>query len=72
MAKGYSQIAGEDFDETYAAVVHLESLRMTAAIAAQKRLEIWQVNFVSAYLNSIPKHDIYMCLPPGFLGGRAN
>lgn len=70
VAKGYSQVVGEDFEETYAAVVHLESLRMSVAIAAQEGLEIWQVDFVSAYLNSIPEHEMYMCLPPGFLGGE--
>lgn len=70
VAKGFSQVAGEDFDETYAAVVHLESLRMSAAIAAQEGLEIWQIDFVSAYLNSIPEHKIYMRLPPGFPGGE--
>lgn len=70
VAKGYSQVAGEDFDETYAAVVRLESLRMSAAIAAQESFEIWQVDFVSAYLNSIPEHEVYMHLPPGFPGGE--
>ena len=70
VAKGYSQVAGEDFDETYAAVVCLELLRMSAAIATQESFKIWQVNFVSAYLNSIPEHEVYMRLPPGFPGGE--
>lgn len=70
VAKGYSQVAGEDFDKTYAAVVRLKSLRMSAAIAAQTGMEIWQVDFVSAYLNSIPEHEVYMKLPPGFPGGE--
>lgn len=70
VAKGYSQVASKDFDETYVAVVHLESLRMSAAIAAQEGLEIWQVDFVSTYLNSIPEQKVYMKLPPGFLGGE--
>lgn len=68
VAKGYLQIVGEDFDKTYAAVVCLESLKMSAAVAAQKSLEIWQVDFVLTYLNSILEHNIYMHLPPGFLG----
>ena len=38
--KGYLQVAGEDFNETYAAIVHLESLRMLAAIAAQEGFKI--------------------------------
>lgn len=39
--KGFSQIAGENFDETYVAVMHLESLQMSTAVAAQEGLEIW-------------------------------
>ena len=37
-------------------------------VAVQEGLEIWQVDFVSTYLNSIPEHKVYMKLPPGFLG----
>ena len=43
---------------------------MSAAVAAQEGLEIWQVDFISAYLNSIPEHEVYMRLPPGFPGGE--
>ena len=70
VAKGYSQVAGEDFEETYAAVVRLESLRISAAVAAKLGLHIWQVDFVSAYLNSVPEHTVYMHVPPGFQGGE--
>lgn len=70
VAKGFSQIVGKDFEETYAAVVCLESLRMSIAIAAQLGLAIWQVDFVSAYLNSVPSHTIYMQVPPGLAGGE--
>ena len=70
VAKGFSQVAGEDFDKTYAAVVQLKSLHMSAAIAAQEGLEIWQVDFISAYLNSIPEHKVYIHLPPVFPGGE--
>ena len=70
VVKGFSQVASEDFDEMYVAVMRLESLWMSAAVAAQEGLEIWQVDFVSAYLNSIPKHEVYMKPPPGLLGGE--
>ena len=64
VAKGYSQILGEDYKETYAAVVRRESHCMSAAAATQSNLCVWQVDFVSAYLNSIPKYDVYMDVPP--------
>ena len=37
------------------------------AIAAQKGLKIWQVDFISAYLNSDCQYNVYMELPPGFV-----
>jgi len=66
VAKGFSQIQGEDFDETYAAVARLESFHIAMAVAAQKGMKIWQVDFVSAYLNSDCQYNIYIELPPGF------
>ncbi|KAG5717994.1 hypothetical protein E4T56_gene1712 [Termitomyces sp. T112] len=53
VAKGYSQIVGEDYKETYMAVVRLESICISAAVAAQMDWHIWQVDFVSTYLNSV-------------------
>jgi len=66
VVKGFSQIQGEDFNKTYAVVAQLESFRIAMAVAAQKGMKIWQVDFVSAYLNSDCQYDIYMELPPGF------
>lgn len=70
VAKGFFQVAGEDFNKTHVAIVCLESLQMLAVVAAQEGFKIWQVDFVLAYLNSILKHEVYMCLPSGFLGGE--
>jgi len=66
VAKGFSQVQGEDFNETYAVVARLKSFRIAMAIAAQKGMKIWQVDFVLAYLNSDCQYDVYMELPPGF------
>lgn len=66
VAKGLSQIPGVNFNETYALFVHLESMQMSAAIAAHLGLCIWQADFVSIYLNSCLKHMVYMHLLPGY------
>jgi len=34
VAKGYTQVIGEDYNETYASVARLESVRLVCAIAA--------------------------------------
>jgi len=67
VGKGYTQQIGVDYDETWAAVTCLESVRMTAAIAAKLDLTLWRIDFVGAYLNSLMKEDIYMKQPEGFV-----
>ena len=67
VGKGYTQQLGVDYNETWAAVARLESIRMTAAIAAKLDLKLWRLNFVGAYLNSVTKEEIYMKQPEGFV-----
>ena len=62
MAKGFTQIPGVDFFESYASVVWYEFLCMNFAIAAVKDLEVWQINYVTAYLNSEPQMMTYIQL----------
>jgi len=69
VAKGFTQVLGEDYDETYALVARLESVRLVCAIAASRRLRLWQIDFVSAFLNSESVFDIYMEQPRGFEEG---
>jgi len=66
VAKGFMQILGEDYDETYASVTRLESVQLVCAIAASLSLRLWQVDFVSAFLNSENTFEIYMEQPLGF------
>lgn len=67
VGKGFSQIYGLDYDQTYGAVVRMESLRILLAIIAQLGLKMWMVDFVSAFLNSDIKHTVYMKQPDGFV-----
>ena len=46
VAKGFTQILGEDYDETYAFVARLEFVRLVCVITASLGLRLWQVNFV--------------------------
>jgi len=66
VAKGFMQILGEDYDETYTSVTRLESIRLVCAIATSLGLRLWQVDFVSAFLNSKNTFEIYMEQLPGF------
>ena len=63
VAKGFSQIPGIDFFETYASVVQYESLRMNLAIAAATDMETWQLDYIAVYLNSHPQATPHAELP---------
>ena len=67
VGKGYTQQLGVDYNKTWAGVTQLESVRMTAAIAAKFNLKLWRIDFVGAYLNSLTKEDIYMKQLEGFV-----
>ena len=48
--KGYSQVRGIDFGETYAPVVRYASIRYLMALAVQENLQIIQMDAVTAFL----------------------
>jgi len=66
VAKGFTQVLGEDYDKTYASVAQLESVCLVCAIAATRGLRLWQVDFVSVFLNSESLFDVYMEQPRRF------
>lgn len=67
VGKGYTQKIGIDYNETWAGATRLESVPMTAAVAAKHDLKLWQIDFVGAYLNSLTKEYIYMKQPKDFV-----
>ena len=66
VAQGFSQIEGIDYDETFAPVAKFPSLRAILAIAAERDLEVHQMDVKSAYLNGELREEIFMEAPPGF------
>jgi hypothetical protein len=66
VAKGYSQVEGLDFDETYAPVARLESTRMLLAYATYHGFMLYQMDVKSAFLNGPIKEEVYVEQPLGF------
>jgi hypothetical protein len=66
LAKGYSQVEGLDFDETYAPVARLESIRILHAYATYHGFKLYQMDVKSAFLNGPIKEEVYVEQPPGF------
>jgi hypothetical protein len=65
VARGFSQRYGVGYDETFAPVVHMESLRVLLTIAAMEDLEAHQLDVVTAYLAGELEEEIYMTSPQG-------
>jgi hypothetical protein len=51
VAKGYAQVAGLDFEETFAPVARLESIHISLAYAAHHSFRLFQMDVKSAFLN---------------------
>jgi hypothetical protein len=67
-ARGFSQVAGEDFTDTFAPTGRLRVLRaMLAEASGRKDVFTRQWDVTSAFLHSPTDTDIYMEAPPGSL-----
>jgi hypothetical protein len=51
VAKGYSQVKGLDFGETYAPVARLDSIRILLSYATYHGFKLYQMDLKSAFLN---------------------
>jgi hypothetical protein len=67
VAKGFMQIPGIDYDETFSPVAHFESIRLLLALAVLEDWEIYQLDIKSAFLNGVLNKEIYMEQPQGFI-----
>ncbi|KAK8644594.1 hypothetical protein V6N13_123896 [Hibiscus sabdariffa] len=67
VAKGFRQIHGVDYDETFSPVAMFKSIRILLAVAAFHDYEIWQMDVKTAFLNGKLEEDVYMTQPEGFV-----
>jgi hypothetical protein len=65
VAQEFSQIPGLDFDETYAPVVKLTSIRILCALAVRLKLHFHHLDVDTAFFNGELDEELYMHLPQG-------
>ena len=70
VAKGYVQRAGVDFDEVFAPVARMESIRTLLALAAHEGWKVHHMDVKSAFLNGDLREEVYVSHPPGFIVGN--
>ena len=67
VTQGYSQMEGVDYDETFAPISRMESIRILLALACHLRFKLYQMDVKTAFLNGLLKEDVYVAQPKGFI-----
>ena len=58
---------GVDYDNTFASVARMESIRILLALACHLKFKLYQMDVKTAFLNEFLKEDIYVAQPKGFI-----
>ncbi|GKC17220.1 retrovirus-related pol polyprotein from transposon TNT 1-94, partial [Tanacetum coccineum] len=66
-AQGYNQQKGIDYDETYAPVARLESIRILLAYVCALDFRLFQMDVKNAFLNGFINEEVYVAQPPRFI-----
>jgi len=67
VGQGFSQIAGIDYQDTYAPTSRVAAIRTFFAVVASQGLSMLQIDAVTAFLNSNLNEEIYLRQPAGFI-----
>jgi hypothetical protein len=66
VCKGYAQIEGIDFEETFSPVARMEAIHLILAYACSKNIKVYQMDVKSNFLNGELEEEVYIEQPEGF------
>lgn len=72
VARGYTQVEGIDYKETFCPVIKLKSIRTLLAFAVEQDWQVHQLDVTAAYLNGTLNETIFMEQPQISLHGTPN
>ena len=65
--QGFTQVEGINFDEKFAPVARLESIKILLAIASHLNFKLYQMDVKSAFLSGMLQEEVYVEQPKGFV-----
>ena len=65
VARGFQQTQGRDYDETFAPVAHMTTVRTLIAVAATSSWTISRMDVKNTFIHGDLHEEVYMQPPPG-------
>jgi hypothetical protein len=64
--KGYAQIEGIDFEETFGPVARMEEIHLVLVYSCSNNVKVYQMDVKSTFLNGELEEEVYIEQPKGF------
>ena len=65
MARGYTQVYGEDYLDTFVPVAKLHTIRIVLSLVVNLEWDLWQMDVKNVFLQGELEDEVYMRPPPG-------
>ena len=67
VAKGFNQVAGVDFQETFSPVIRYSTVRLVLSLATMNGWILRQLDVKNAFLHGPLQEPVFVSQPPGFV-----
>jgi hypothetical protein len=66
VARGFQHEQGRDYDETFAPIAHMTTIRTLLTVPSVREWSITQLDVKNVFFNGELREDVYMHPPPGY------